>query len=51
VLVPASENPNGLNFVEGSFTFVLAAGLLVNELGFANEEITFTVNFIDSIPE
>jgi len=51
VLVPASENPNGLNFVEGSFTFVLAAGLLVNELGVANEKIEFTVNFIDAIPE
>jgi N4-gp56 family major capsid protein len=51
-LVPASQNPNGLNFVEGAFKFDLAAGVLENPVTLAtNPALSFTVNFINAIPE
>ena len=51
LVVNATTGGNGLNFIEGEFTFDIAAGLLENEDGVANEKLSFTVNFIDAIPE
>jgi N4-gp56 family major capsid protein len=48
LVVNATTGGNGLNFVEGEFTFNIAAGLLKNELGQTNEALSFTVNFIDA---
>ena len=51
LVVNATTGANGLNFVEGEFKFDLAAGLLKNEDGVTNPALSFTVNFIDAIPE
>jgi N4-gp56 family major capsid protein len=51
LVVNATTGGNGLNFVEGEFKFDLAAGLLENEDGVTNPALSFTVNFIDAIPE
>jgi N4-gp56 family major capsid protein len=51
LVVNATTGANGLNFVEGEFTFTIDAGLLENELGQTNDALSFTVNFIDAIPE
>jgi N4-gp56 family major capsid protein len=51
LIVNATTGANGLNFVEGEFTFNVAAGLLENTDGEANLALSFTVNFIDEIPE
>jgi N4-gp56 family major capsid protein len=50
LVVNATTGANGLNFVEGEFTFNIAAGLLKNEDGDTNPALSFTVNFIDAIP-
>jgi hypothetical protein len=50
LVVNATTGGNGLNFVEGEFTFNIAAGLLKNENGDTNPALSFTVNFIDEIP-
>ena len=51
LVVNATTGGNGLNFVEGEFTFNIAADLLENEDGETNPALSFTVNFIDAIPE
>jgi N4-gp56 family major capsid protein len=50
LVVDATTGGNGLSFVEGEFTFNIAAGLLKNEDGVTNPALSFTVNFINEIP-
>jgi N4-gp56 family major capsid protein len=51
VLIVTPTNANLYDFVEGSFKFDLAAGLVRNpETLQANPALTYTVNFIDEIP-
>jgi N4-gp56 family major capsid protein len=49
LIVNATTGANGLNFVEGEFTFNIAAGLLRNTVTEkTNPALSFTVNFIDA---
>jgi hypothetical protein len=52
LIVNATTGANGLNFVEGEFTFNIAAGLLRDTVTLeTNPALSFTVNFIDEIPD